>query len=202
MKKLMIAMLVLVAVGVYAKDETPSGPQAVFHYDNGKFIIDSDGYMQLNYEMDITKPGQVNDFGYYIIDSTKPLTKDDLKSLDTKPQNKDTIPISGLQKDQSIGFYLKTKKADGEGYTVVLSTATELADDFGENIVSFTKLESGSYTFGDSHWTSYRVLGFDTTPAPSDPSAPTGQPLPGALTTMLIAGGCAAFLRKRKAARK
>ncbi|MBR5839067.1 MAG: hypothetical protein IKZ84_11030, partial [Victivallales bacterium] len=59
----------------------------------------------------------------------------------------------------------------------------------------FTEKDYG-YTFGDTKWEKGRVLAFKAN------STPSGQPLPGALTTMLIAGGCAAYLKRRKSARK
>ena len=70
--------------------------------------------------------------------------------------------------------------------------------DVPNSMTSFHVTDEG-YTFGDTKWQA-RVLGFAAS-APSE-TTPSGQPLPGALTTMLIAGGCAAYLRKRKAARK
>ncbi len=196
MKKLMIAILVLATAFVHAQSAEEA--RASFHYLDGKFFIDSDGYFQLTYDMPGSKPGQNVNFGYYIFDDAKPLSQDDLNFLDDKPKNHDTITISGLKSNQVIGFYFASDKSAG---ATILSTVTDVDDEFGKSFVSFSELKPGYYTFGDEHWDGGRVLAFTEVESAPSP-APSGQPLPGALTTMLVAGGCAAFLRKRKAARK
>lgn len=195
MKKLMIAILVMAAAGVYAQVSVENYDNGIISYNDGIFTVLANGSLTLTYYSPDTKYGQIEEFGYYMESNPSKHFV-----LDTKLTGNESITISGLKEGDKIGFYADTKFSHkGDKNVTVYSSMVDLAN----TLTSFKETDYG-YTFGDVKWES-RVLAFamSTTPAPEpEPPAPTGQPLPGALTTMLVAGGCAAFLRKRKAARK
>ncbi len=188
MKKSIIALLVLVSAFVCQA----ASVEEIYEYYNGVFTITQDGDLMLTYNSSDTKYGQViTEFGYV------KLAENETDIIEFNPlTNKITggsepATLSGLQANDKIALYIKTRKG---GDTVYFSTDVT----FPNSERNFHETDYG-YTFGDKHWEDGRVLGFTVT---STPSAPSGQPLPGALTTMLIAGGCAAYLKRKKSARK
>ena len=112
------------------------------------------------------------------------------------PFTTDELVLPDLSKGDKITFYVETEQNGTNGSD---HTLTEF------NIIPTPGNSAHGHVVYGVEWPNNNNLSFygaSFTPAPESDPAPTGQPLPGALTTMLIAGGCAAFLRKRKAARK
>ena len=197
MKKLMIAILVMAAVGVYAQDVQTAMNGVAFDRNTGLFNIQQGGTWVIQLYQPMTDNGQTNALWYYkVIDgeNTKPV------KLSDKPKGNDTFTISGLNAGESIKFYLNpAQNGSNPSGIEELNNIHIITDPHGNpGVDSFTGKPNTVYGFewGQNNNLSFINSGFEPTPTPS------GQPLPGALTTMLVAGGCAAFLRKRKAARK
>ena len=187
MKKLLVAALVLVsAIVCHAADSVDS----IYKYYNGTFEILQNGSMSLTYYSPDSKYGQVYEFGYIKLNENPT----EWYALDKDLTGNESVTLNGLQVGDKVAFYIKTKFS---GKETVYSTDV----DFPQSITNFHQTDYG-YTFGDPKWVEGRVLGFEATSTPDPAPATSGQPLPGALTTMLIAGGCAAYLKRRKSARK
>ena len=181
MKKFLVAALVLVsAIVCHAADSVDS----IYKYYEGTFEILQNGSMSLTYYSPDSKYGQIEEFGYFKVDDPTNKIK-----LDDHLTGNETVTIKDLEAGDKIAFYMKSKK--GGDVLTIYSTNVTLED----STTYFTEKDYG-YTFGDTKWEKGRVLAFEAN------STPSGQPLPGALTTMLIAGGCAAYLKRKKAARK
>ena len=204
MKKLMVAVLVLVGVFAYAQSEidAQSYLDAAAPFDSGThmFTIQQNGTLHIQLYQSVNELGHVDVFGYYKIlaDNTmedNPLAYHNPSEGQRKLKANAEFDIEGLQANEKVVFYVIAKK-DGED---------EKHTDFDINPNTPGGSAGGAtiYTVGfkdknkDAEF-SFKRVGFTSDSAP----AASGQPLPGALTTMLVAGGCAAFLRKRKAARK
>ncbi|MBO7533808.1 MAG: hypothetical protein J6T46_07450, partial [Victivallales bacterium] len=112
--------------------------------------------------------------------------------LDDKLTGNETIKINDLKAGDEIAFYMTSKKG-GDNLTIYSTNVT-----LPNSSTYFTETDYG-YTFGDTKWDKGVLAWKESTTV--DPTT-SGQPLPGALTTMLIAGGCAAYLKRKKAARK
>ena len=181
MKKSIIALLVLVSAVVCQA----ASVEEIYEYYNGVFTITQDGDLMLTYFSKDSKYGHIDEFGYYKVDDP-----DKKYMVDDKLHGNETVTIKNLKAGDKIGLYIKSDKSEN---LTIYSTDVTLPD----TTTIFSETENG-FTFGDTKWDA-RVLGFTAT---STPSAPSGQPLPGALTTMLIAGGCAAYLKRKKSARK
>ena len=209
MKKLMIAMLVLVAACVYAQEQVSQDVQTAlenvkFNPETGTFTILKGGTWSIQLDQKWTDNGNTDKFGYYKYVNGVVVGSEDLSS---KPKGNDRFEISGLNAGDEIAFFVDPKN-NGNSSGAVLNENGELAGKFvvmnapqGTDMNSFTATADTVYgiawpTQNNLSFKYYSFVVTDDTPAAS------GQPLPGALTTMLIAGGCAAFLRKRKAARK
>jgi hypothetical protein len=213
MKKLLVTFLVLATVFAYAGNgngngngnghnngnnnnttvvTTPTEPTVtdLYEYYKGVFKIKQDGSLSLTYYSPDSKYGQIEEFGYYKVGNPE---KKFL--LDSHLTGNETVTIKNLKAGDEIAFYMDSKKSGevmiySSNVTLPNSTTYFYEKDYGN--------QDYGYTFGDTKWEKGRALAWKmgTNPAPS------GQPLPGALTTMLIAGGCAAFLKRKKAARK
>lgn len=200
MKKLLVAFLVLATVFAYAKKDndttvtTPTEPTVtdLYSYYEGVFTIKQAGSLSLTYYSPDSKYGQIEEFGYYKVSNPE-----EKFLLDTDLKGNETVTIENLKAGDEIAFYMDSKKS---GDLTIYSSNVTLEN----STTYFYEKDKGDhdyeYTFGDTKWKKGRVLAWKmrTDPAP----APSGQPLPGALTTMLIAGGCAAYLKRRKSARK
>ena len=159
-------------------------------YYNGVFKIKQDGSLSLTYYSPDSKYGQIEEFGYYKVGNPE-----EKILLDSHLTGNETVTIKNLKAGDEIAFYMDSKKSGevmiySSNVTLPNSTTYFYEKDYGN--------QDYGYTFGDTKWKEGRALAWKmgTNPAPS------GQPLPGALTTMLIAGGCAAYLKRRKSARK
>ena len=185
MKKLLFAALVLVSAILCHANPLSD----IAEYYDGVFKITQNGSITLSYYSPDTKYGQVvKEFGYIKLNESPT----EWHTLDKKLTGNESVTLSGLQAGDEVVLYIK--KTHHNGTAMIYSTEVM----FDGSMTNFHETDYG-YTFGDSKWEDGRVLGFTAT---STPSAPSGQPLPGALTTMLIAGGCAAFLKRKKSARK
>ena len=186
MKKSIIAVLVLVTT-VASLIAAPATD--LYDYYNGIFSIKNDGSMTLTYYSPDSKYGQVTEFGYFKVSNPE-----EKFMLDDHLTGNETIKINDLKAGDEIAFYMSSKKG-GDDLTIY-STNVTLAN----STTYFTVTDYG-YTFGDTKWDK-GVLAWKESTTVNPTPAPSGQPLPGALTTMLIAGGCAAYLKRKKAARK
>lgn len=197
MKKLLVATLVLVSVFAYAKKDndttvtTPTEPKVteLYEYYNGVFKITQDGTMSLTYYSPDSKYGQVTEFGYFKVGNP-----DKKFLLDDKLTGNETVKIENLKAGDEIAFYMKSKKG-GDNLTIYSTNV------MASNSTTFFTVTDYGYTFGDTKWDKGVLAWKEKAIVDSTPAA-SGQPLPGALTTMLIAGGCAAYLKRRKSARK
>ena len=183
MKKFLVAALVLVTT-VASLIAAPATD--LYEYYNGVFKITQDGSMTLTYYSPDSKYGQVTAFGYFKVGNP-----DEKFLLDDKLTGNETVKINDLKAGDEIAFYMQSKKG-GDNLTIYSTNVTQ------PNSTTYFTVTDYGYTFGDTKWDK-GVLAWKEATAVNSPS---GQPLPGALTTMLIAGGCAAYLKRRKAARK
>ena len=186
MKKLMIAILVLATVFAYAKNDnnTEVGPVQFDRVGHVFNVMESGTWeIQLNHSTSVN--GQVYEFGYYV---------QHLNGVTSGPNpfTTDELVLPNLSKGDKIEFYVVTEQHGQNGSPEPL-TAFHVMETPGNSA-------HGHVVYG-VEWPKNNNLSFYGASFTPD-SAPSGQPLPGALTTMLVAGGCAAFLRKRKAARK
>ena len=200
MKKLLVAALVLVSVIVcHAADSVAQ----IYKYYDGVFEILQNGSMTLTYSTQLSEPGQnsIESFAYY---SVTPYTDEngevvnytftEIDKLDaSNPKDGVSVTINDLKAGDVIAFSVDPKTKD-KVYSAYYN-GEELAA--GEH---FHHDSGETYHFSKSNNTHTKVLGFTVSSTPD--AAPSGQPLPGALTTMLIAGGCAAYLKRRKSSRK
>ena len=225
MKKLMVAILVMAAASVFAGNGNGHGngngngngndngqvsetiqtalENVRFDPATGAFNIQKGGDWVIQLYQPETDNGNTDKFGYYKIVNG---VKSEAIPLANKPKGNESFTISGLNAGDSIVFYVDPKN-NGNSQNAVLNDKGELA---GQFVVMNASGDTSAFVadadtvYGIAWPTnnnlSFKYAGF-TVVHPSEP-APSGQPLPGALTTMLVAGGCAAFLRKRKAARK
>ena len=184
MKKSIIAVLVFVAT-VASLVAAPATD--LYDYYNGVFSIKNDGSMTLTYYSPASKYGQVTEFGYFNVSNPE-----EKFMLDDKLTGNETIKINDLKAGDEIAFYMTSKKG-GDNLTIYSTNVT-----LPNSSTYFTETDYG-YTFGDTKWNKGVLAWKESTTVNPTPS---GQPLPGALTTMLIAGGCAAYLKRKKAARK
>ena len=203
MKKLMVAVLVLAGVFAYAKTTTYLDLEnAPFDPDTHMFTIEQDGALHIQLFQPKTVLGQDAEFGYYLITNdetaesgtaTKRIVLGDKNDNTEAPHitGNDAFVISDLKKDDKVLFYVIPTQSVGELDTFdVISTPGNSADGHTAYGVEWGNQDNVSF------------LAVDFQPAPTPDPTPSGQPLPGALTTMLIAGGCAAYLKRRKSARK
>ena len=210
MKKLLVAFLVLATVFAYAgndkdkgkdKDKdnnnnttvtTPAEPKVtdLYKYYDGVFKITQDGTLSLTYYSPDSKYGQVTAFGYFKVGNP-----DEKFLLDDKLTGNETVKIENLKAGDEIAFYMQSKKG-GDNLTIYSTNVTQ------PNSTTYFTVTDYGYTFGDTKWDKGVLAWKEVTTVNSPETAPSGQPLPGALTTMLIAGGCAAYLKRRKSARK
>ena len=184
MKKSIIAVLVFVAT-VASLVAAPATD--LYDYYNGVFSIKNDGAMTLTYYSPDSKYGQVTEFGYFNVSHPE-----EKFMLDDKLTGNETIKINDLKAGDEIAFYMTSKKG-GDNLTIYSTNVT-----LPNSSTYFTETDYG-YTFGDTKWDKGVLAWKESTTVNPTPS---GQPLPGDLTTMLIAGGCAAYLKRKKAARK
>ena len=194
MKKLMIAMLVLVAVGVYAQDTQV----ADVTFANHIFTVNKNGNMTIQFYQPDTTLGQDAVFGYYKSNADGSFDRYLLADQDDSTEypgftGNESFTIEGLKAGDQVRFFVIPKTNYGElaDFSVMPGHGNSA---HGNTVygVGWDKNGNGK----NNHNISFMQTGFEVETTPS------GQPLPGALTTMLIAGGCAAYLRKRKAARK
>ena len=196
MKKSIIAVLILVTVFAYAGNgnngnghNTQSEFSAVqFDADNHVFNVMESGTWVIQLNQSTSVNGQVSKFGYYVYSTDGVKSKANPFTDPLKGNALFTLP--NLKQGEKIEFYVMTE-AHGQGSTASELTNFHIMDTPGNSA-------HGNTTYGVD-WTNNKDFSFHNanfTPAPS------GQPLPGALTTMLIAGGCAAYLKRKKSARK
>lgn len=225
MKKLMVAILVLATASVFAGNGNGNGhgnghgngndngqvsetiqtalENVRFDPATGAFNIQKGGDWVIQLYQPETDNGNTDKFGYYKIVNG---VKSEAIPLANKPKGNESFTISGLNAGDSIVFYVDPKN-NGNSQNAELNDKGELAGQFvvmnaSGDMSSFVADANTVYgiAWPTNNNLSFKYAGFTVAP-PSEPT-PSGQPLPGALTTMLVAGGCAAFLRKRKAARK
>jgi hypothetical protein len=210
MKKLMIAILVLATASVFAGNGNGNGNgnsnvgnQEPIQLDGATFAdhvftINKNGTMTIQFYQSDTTLGQDAVFGYYKSNADGNFDRYLLADQDASTEypaftGNESFTIEGLKVGDQVRFF------------VIPTTNYDELDDFsvmpghgdsthGNTVygVGWDKNDNGH----NNHNISFMQTGF------TPDSAPSGQPLPGALTTMLIASGCAAYLRKRKAARK
>ena len=199
MKKLMIAILVLAAVGVYAQDVQTALSGVVFNTNTGLFDIKKDGTWVIQLYQPMTDNGQTNALWYYKVingENTQP------DKLSDKPQGNDTFTFSGLHAGESIKFYLNPAQNGSNPSGIAelnnIHVITHPHGNPGVDLVTGKTNEVYGFEWGKNKNNNLSFINSSFEPA----STPSGQPLPGALTTMLIAGGCAAYLKRRKSARK
>ncbi len=187
MKKLMVAILVLASVFAYAKKDnnTEVGP-VQFDAENHVFNVMESGTWEIQLNSSTTVNGQVHEFGYSV-QHLNGVTSDPI------PFTTDELVLPDLSKGDKIVFYVVTEQNGQNGSAKPL---TEFS------IIPTPGNSAHGHVVYGVKWPNNNNLSFYGAKFEPAPSAPSGQPLPGALTTMLVAGGCAALLRKRKAARK
>ncbi len=194
MKKLLVAVLVLVTVFAYAKNgnNTQSeelGPvqfDANYHVFN---VMESGTWViQLNQSTSVN--GQVNEFGYYVYSNG---IKSEPIPFTTGLTGNAQFSLPNLKEGDKIEFYVVTEQHDQNGSSVPELTEFNIIPTPGNSA-------HGNVVYG-VEWPNNNNLSFHNASFTPEP-APAGQPLPGALTTMLVAGGCAAYLKRKKAARK
>ena len=207
MKKLLVAVLVLVTVCVYAKPKeegSASYVTDVYEYYNGVFEMTQDGSLTFNYKTSLSENGQIGkiSFAYSKLESytdengkviyqfTEPVTLD--ASI---PHDGYSDTIENLKKGDIIALSVDPKNFEKVYSTYITEDSFERAANFHHDSDETFHFSKANGNNGNT-----KVLGFSVEATPA--AAPSGQPLPGALTTMLIAGGCAAYFRKRKASRK
>ena len=207
MKKLMVAVLVLVGVFAYAQSENNTQSYldtvAPFNSETHMFTIQQDGALHIQLYQSVNELGHVGVFGYYTISADNIQSQDNPLAYHNPPEEggrklegNDEFTINGLKANDKVVFYVIAKKDTG--------TDVKYTDfDVNPNTPGYSAGGATVYTvdFKDKNKEaefSFMRVSFE--PA-SEPST-SGQPLPGALTTMLIAGGCAAYLKRRKSARK
>ena len=205
MKKLLVAALVLVSVFAYAKPKkegTATYVTDIYEYYNGVFKMTQDGSLTFNYKTNLSEPGQNSDisFAYYKLESytdengnelykfTEPVTLD--ASI---PKDGHSATINNLKKGDIIALSGNPKNFPTVYSTYITENSFERGEDFHHDSGETFHFSKANGNNGNT-----KVLGFSVEATP----AASGQPLPGALTTMLIAGGCAAYLKRRKSSRK
>ena len=210
MKKLMIAILVLATASVFAGNGNGNGNgnsnvgnQEPIQLDGATFAdhvftINKNGTMTIQFYQPDTTLGQDAVFGYYKSNADGNFDRYLLADQDASTEypaftGNESFTIEGLKAGDQVRFF------------VIPTTNYDELDDFSV-MEGHGNSSHGNTVYGvgwdkngnghNNHNISFMQTGFTPDPTPS------GQPLPGALTTMLIASGCAAYLRKRKAARK
>ena len=216
MKKLMIAILVLATASVFAGNGNGNGNgnghgngnsnvgnQEPIQLDgatfaNHVFTINKNGKMTIQFYQPDTTLGQDAVFGYYKSNASGSFDRYLLADQDADTEypaftGNESFTISDLKAGDRVRFFVipTTDYNELDNFSVMPAHGNSSQ---GNTVygVGWDKNGNGK----DNHNISFMQTGFTPDPTPS------GQPLPGALTTMLIAGGCAAYLRKRKAARK
>ena len=199
MKKLMVAFLVLATVFAYAKKDNdnnnntqPAVSPVQFDAENHVFNVMESGTWVIQLNQSTSVNGQVSQFGYYVYSNG---AKSKAIPFTTPLTGNATFTLPNLNQGDKIEFYVVTEQHGQNGSAAPL---TEF------NIIPTPGNSAHGHVVYGVEWPKNNDLSFyesDFTPA-SAPAAPSGQPLPGALTTMLIAGGCAAYLKRRKSARK
>lgn len=214
MKKLMIAILVLATASVFAGNGNGNGNghgngnsnvgnQEPIQLDgatfaNHVFTINKNGKMTIQFYQPDTTLGQDAVFGYYKSNASGSFDRYLLADQDADTEypaftGNESFTISDLKAGDKVRFFVipTTDYNELDNFSVMPAHGNSSQ---GNTVygVGWDKNGNGK----DNHNISFMQTGFTPDPTPS------GQPLPGALTTMLIAGGCAAYLRKRKAARK
>ncbi len=190
MKKLMVTILVMSAACVFAQEATQLND---ITFADHMFTINKDGKMIIQLYQGLTDLGQDSLFGYSIISGD---TSSDFVLLGDK-SGVDATHITGNMKFETS----ELKAGDKVVFYVVPTKDAEAITNF-----DVIKTHGGSahgntaygVEWGNNDNFSFLQVGFTPAPEPT----PAGQPLPGALTTMLIAGGCAAYLKRKKSARK
>jgi len=194
MKKLFFAMLVLAAVGVYAQDTQ----LADVTFANHIFTVNTNGTMTIQFYQSDTTLGNDAIFGYYKSNAEGGFDRYLLADQDANTEypaftGNEEFTIEGLKAGDQVRFFVipTTNYAELDNFSVMPGHGNS---SHGNTVygVGWDKNDNGH----DNHNISFMQTAF------TPDSTPSGQPLPGALTTMLIAGGCATYLRKRKAARK
>ena len=191
MKKLRVALLVMAAPCVFAQEATQL---AGVTFDNNMFTVNKDGKMIIQLYQPETTLGHDETFGYIVTSAngetfSQILADYDKDSEYPKFTGNMEFEIPNLKANDTVVFYVKP--------TRLSDNMTEFVEYKDEN--ENPKYYGITYDIGNDHQN--HGLAFIQTSFVEN-STPSGQPLPGALTTMLVAGGCAALLRKRKAARK
>ena len=193
MKKLMIAFLVLAATFVYAQDTQLADVTFADHM----FTINTNGTMHIQMYQPETTLGHGEIFGY-IIESADGTTRSDILAVNYHSDEYDKLTgnapfdIENLKAGDNVVFYVKPTTDSAQ-----LTDFDEFKGDHdGDPNYSAISWDKGNGH--ENHGMAFLQASFT---ADGNPAA-SGQPLPGALTTMLVASGCAAYLRKRKAARK
>ncbi len=187
MKKLMVAFLVLATVFAYAKKDNNNTEVSPVQFDaeNHVFNVMESGTWEIQLNPSTSVTGQVYEFGYSV-QHLNGVTSDPI------PFTTDELVLPDLSKGDKIVFYVVTEQNGQNGSAEPLTNFS---------IIPTPGNSAHGHVVYGVKWPNNNNLSFyeaNFEPAPTS----SGQPLPGALTTMLIAGGCAAYLRKRKAARK
>ena len=216
MKKLMIAILVMAAASVFAGNGNGNGHgngngngnsnvvnQEPIQLDgatfaNHVFTINKNGKMTIQFYQPDTTLGNDAVFGYYKSNAAGGFDRYLLADHDANTEypaftGNEEFTIEGLKVDDQVRFFVipTTDYKELDGFSVMPGHG---GSTHGNTVFGVGWDKNGNDK--DNHNISFMQTGF------TPDSAPSGQPLPGALTTMLVAGGCAALLRKRKAARK
>ena len=191
MKKLMIAILVMAAASVFAQEATQLDGVT---FENNMFTVNKDGKMLIQLYQPGTTLGHEETFGYIVTSAngetfSQILADYDKDSEYPKFTGEMKFEIPNLKASDTVVFFVKPKEG--------ADNLTEFVEYKDEN--DNPKYYGITYDIGNHHQ-NHGIAFIQTSFV--EKSAPSGQPLPGALTTMLVAGGCAALLRKRKAARK
>lgn len=174
MKKIIAILWVILAIPAFT----------AFQYSEGEggWLTDINNVSIIHYAP-ASKYGQVKSFGWFTFKDGE-ITGSG--KLAVKPNREVVLPDFS---DGNLGFWISTKKS-GE----TLYSMSSFNDD---NTNWFHKFNANVYTFGDEKWDTGGLLALkivDNTPMP-----PMGQPLPGALATLLVAGGvigCVSWKKK------
>ena len=186
---LTVCVVVLVLVGVsrlmaaYQYDSTGSG--AIVANDGGWFDIMQDSTMSVTYYSPASKYGQEVMFGFFTFDETGILNQGQLAV-----KSNSTVTLGDLAAGTQVGFWLSSAKTPDQ----VLYSVNELNVNGVDYFFSALTNKGETYwTFGDSKWGDGAVIAFISGGQPV-----VGQPLPGALASLLLGGAVLHGLRRKK----
>lgn len=179
MKKLLLSALLAIGFSTFATFQyNQVGSQGYFTFDAPTALNMTTSIFNNPFSLHHIAP--ISDFGYYKLGSDK-LTGNRFISAD---QNNFLGNFTSADK---IGIWIQ---------------------DANHNIYTSTRLHNGFSTFGSAgsdatNFTLYKPFSIETYSSHyeykiMEKNAPSGQPLPGVLTSLLVAGGVAWGLKKRR----